>query len=249
MAVSGADLVVYMAMNRPINDSSTAGGDINSSIRATFDDPSSTVAVNFSSTSALDVQDVSVTGRNSAGTITSETITLSGTTTIATSNTYERILTCVLSSGAAGIVTASGNGVNKLTDIPATESGFCRPFYDATASSSSTKTLYDKVFIKNNNSSSTLNNATLIEVSSGLYSKINFGLEAIQNSSQTVTDRTTAPTGLAGAALVYGAAPSGMVGDELAAGNYQGAWLQLSLSAGETATNSYYQVQVSGTTA
>ena len=40
-----------------------------------------------------------------------------------------------------------------------------------------------------------------------------------------------------------------MVGDELTAGDYQGVWLKLSLSAGEAATNSYYQVQVSGTTA
>lgn len=246
MAVSGADLVVYMAMNKPTNDSSTAGGDINSYIRATFDDPSSTVAVNFSSTSALDVQDVSVTGRNSAGTITSETIALSGTTTIATSNTYERILTCVLSSGAAGVVTASGNGVNKLTDIPATESGFCRPFYDATASASTTKTLYDKVFVKNNNPSSTLNNATLIEVSSGLYAKINFGLEDNKQADQTITNRTTAPTGIGGG---FGAGPSGMIGSELTASDYQGVWLKLSLSAGESATNSFYQVQVSGTTA
>jgi len=249
MSVIGSDLVVYMANNKPTSDSSIAGGDINSYIRATFEDPSSTVAISFVSTSALDVQDVSVTGRNAGGSITSETITLSGITSVDSSNTYERILTCVLSSGAAGIVTVSGIAVNKLTDIPATESGFCRPFYDATASSSVSKTLYDKVFVKNNNVSSTLNNATLIEVSSGLYAKIDFGLEDIQNSSQTVTNRTTAPTGLGGGALVYGAGPSGMVGDELVAANYQGVWLQLSLSAGETATNSYYQVQVSGTTA
>ena len=162
MAVSGADLVVYMAMNKPTNDFSTAGGGINSSIRATFDDPSSAATLKFFSTSTSDTQNVSVTGRVAAGTITSESITLSGTTTVTSSNTYERILTCVLSSGAAGIVTASGNGVNKLSDIPATESGFCRPFYDATASSSASKTLYDKVFVKNNNSTSTLSNATLI---------------------------------------------------------------------------------------
>ena len=246
MAVSGADLVIYMTNNKPTSDSSIAGGNINSYIRATFDDPSSTVAVNFSSTSALDVQDVSVTGRNAGGSITSETIGLSGTTTVSTSNTYERILTCVLSSGAAGVVTASGDGVNKLTDIPATESGFCRPFYDATASAASSKTLYDKVFVKNNNGTSTLSNATLIEVSSGLYSNIDFGLEDTKQSDQTIANRTVAPTGIGGG---FGAGPSGMVDSELTAGDYQGVWLKLSLSAGEAATNSFYQVQVSGTTA
>jgi hypothetical protein len=246
MSVSGADLVVYMALNKPTDDSSTAGGDINSYIRATFDDPSSAATIKFVSASVLDVQNVAVTGRNAAGSITSETLALSGTTTVTSSNTYERILTCVLSSGAAGVITASGNGINKLTDIPASESGFCRPFYNATASSSSSKTLYDKVFVKNNNGSSTLNSATLIEVSSGLYSSINFGLENTKQSNQTVTNRTTAPTGIGGG---FGAGPSGMVGNELAAADYQGVWLKLSLSAGEAATNSFYQVQVSGTTA
>jgi len=246
MSVSGADLVVYMALNKPTDDSSTAGGDINSYIRATFNDPTSAATVKIVSTSASDSQNVAITGRNSAGAITSETLGLSGTTTVTSANTYERILTCVLSSGAAGVVTVSGNGVNKIADIPATESGFCRPFYDATASSSASKTLYDKVFVKNNNSATTLNNATLVEVSSGLYSKINFGLENIKQGSQTISNRLSVPTGISGG---YGAGPSGMVGDELAASDYQGVWLQLSLGAGEAAANSFYQVQVSGTTA
>ena len=133
-----------------------------------------------------------------------------------------------------------------MAEIPITESGFCRPFYDATASSSDSKTLYDKVFVKHNNSTSTLNNATLIEVSSGLYSNINFGLEDTKQSDQTIANRTTVPTGIGGG---FGAGPSGMVDSELTAGDYQGGWLQLSLSAGETATNSFYQVQGSGTTA
>jgi hypothetical protein len=247
MSVSGADLVVYMAMNKPTDDSSTAGGDINSYIRATFDDPTSAATIKFVSTSASDSQNVAITGRNTAGAITSETLALSGTTIVTSVNTYERILSCVLSSGAAGTITASGNSLNKITDIPAAETGFCRPFYDATASTSASKTLYDKVFVKNNNSiGSTLNNATLVEVSSGLYSKINFGLEDIKQGSQTVSNRLAAPTGVTGG---YGAGPSGMVGDELAASGYQGVWLQLSLGAGEAATNSFYQVQVSGTTA
>ena len=245
MSIVSSNLVIYTASNKPTNDSSTAGGAINSSIRATFDDPSSAATVKFVSASALDVQNVAVTGRNAAGTITSETLALSGTTTVTSSNTYERILTCVLASGAAGVITASGNGVNKITDIPAGESGFCRPFYDATASASVSKTLYDKIFVKNNNGSSTLSSAKVIEVSSGLYSNINFGLENTKQSNQTTTDRTTAPTGIGGG---FGVGPSGMVDSELTAGDYQGLWLKLSLSAGESATNSFYQVQISGTT-
>ena len=118
MSISNSDLVIYMASNKPTNDTSLAGGDINSSIRATFTDPSSAATIKFVSTNALDVQNVAVTGRNAGGSIISETLAINGTTTVTTSNIYERILTCVLASGAAGVITASGNGVNKITDIP-----------------------------------------------------------------------------------------------------------------------------------
>ena len=246
MAVSGADLVIYNSLNSPLSDTTTAGGDINSYMRATFDDPTSAATVSIVSTSTSDTQNIAVTGRNSAGAVINESVVLSGTTTVTSSNTYERVLACALSSGAAGVVTVSGTSVNKLTDIPAAESGFRRPFYDATASTSTSKTLYEKVFIKNNNSVSTLSNATLIEVSSGLYSSIEFGLENDKKSAQTISNRTSVPTGIGGG---FGSSPSGLVSDELAAADYQGVWLKLSLSAGEAATNSYYEVQVSGTTA
>ena len=245
MSISNSDLVIYMASNKPTNDTSLAGGDINSSIRATFTDPSSAATIKFVSTSALDVQNVAVTGRNAGGSIISETLAINGTTTVTTSNIYERILTCVLASGAAGVITASGNGVNKITDIPIGESGFCRPFYDATSSLGSSKTLYDKVFVKNNNSITTLQGASVIEVSSGLYSNIDFGLEDSKQSNQTIANRTVAPTGVSG---VFGVGPSGMVGSTLAAADYQGIWLKMSLAAGESAANSFYEVQISGTT-
>lgn len=246
MSVTGADLVVYNSLDTPVNDTSTAGGDINAYMRATFDDPTSAATIAFFSTSALDVQNVSVTGRSSAGAVISEALAMSGATTVTSSNTYERILTCALASGAAGTVTVSGTSVNKITDIPTAETGFRRPFYDATASTDDAKTLYEKVFVKNNNSSSTLSNATLIEVSSGLYSSIAFGIENNKKSSQTISNRTSVPTGIGGG---FGSSPSGFGDDELTAGDYQGVWLKLSLTAGEGATNSYYQVQVSGTTA
>ena len=246
MSVSGADLVIYNTLYNPVNDTSTAGGAIDASMRATFDDPTSAATVTFVSTSASDTQNVAVTGRNTAGGITSESIVLSGTTTVTSSNTYERILTCALSSAANGTVTVSGTSVNKITDIPVAETGFRRPFYDAIAITSSSKTLYEKLFIKNNNSTTTLSNATLIEVSSGLYSSIDFGIENDKQSSQTISNRTAVPTGIGGG---FGSSASGLVGDQLGAGDYQGVWLKLSLSAGEAASNSYYQVQVSGTTA
>ena len=41
MSVVNTDLVIYTASGMPENNTSMAGGDINSGIRASFDDPSS----------------------------------------------------------------------------------------------------------------------------------------------------------------------------------------------------------------
>jgi len=248
MAVSSSDLVIYVTTFTPEDNTSTAGGAINSGLRATFDDPTSAAQLKVVSATGTDnSQYLQVTGRNAAGTIVSENIGLNGTTPVTSSNTYERILKTNLTAVCNGVITVSGNGVNNIANIPVGESGFRRPFYDASASIDTAKTYYEKVFIRNNNSGGTsLTNATVIEVSSGLYTKINFGREDSKNSPQTISNRTAAPTGVTGG---FGVGPSGMVGSALAAGDAQGLWLQLSLGAGEVSTNSFYEVQISGTTA
>ena len=144
-----------------------------------------------------------------------------------------------------GDITVSGNGVNKITDIPVGESGFRRPFYDATASITTSKTYYEKVFIKNNSTSSDLTDAKVIEVNSGLAAKISFGLEDTKKSNQTIVNREAVPTGIAGG---FGAGPSGIMNDLLSVGDYQGTWFKLSIDANEASINSFYEVQVSGTT-
>jgi hypothetical protein len=40
-----------------------------------------------------------------------------------------------------------------------------------------------------------------------------------------------------------------MVDGALAAADYQGVWLKLSIGAGDASVNSFYQVQISGITA
>ena len=91
-----------------------------------------------------------------------------------------------------------------------------------------------------------MNSANIIEVSNCLYSKISFSLEDKKQSNQTISNRLSVPTGVTGG---FGSGPSGVVDSALLAGDYQGVWFKLSLDAGETAQNSFYEVQVSGTTA
>jgi len=249
MAVTSSDLVLYASANMPLNDSTTSGGAIDSGVRVTFTDPSSAAQLIIFSSSASDSsQTLALKGRNPAGSIITESMSLDGTTNVTSSNTFERILTAHLSAVGVGNVTVSGNGVNKIAEIPIGESGFLRPFYDATADVSTSKTLYEKIFVKNNNTSSTLDGATLIPVAStGLASQITYGIENGKASPQSVTDRTTAPTGVdsfgSGASGVY---PNGT--GILSAYDYQGFWLKLSIDANNSSVNSFYEIQVSGTT-
>ena len=249
MAVVNSNLVIYAAANMPQSDSTTSGGAIDSGVRVTFTDPSSAAQLIIFSSSASDTgQTLALTGRNAAGSIVSESMSLNGTSNVTSSNAFERVLTAYLSNVGVGNVTVSGNGVNEIAEIPIGETGFLRPFYDATTSAATTKTLYEKVFVKNNNMISTLEGATLIPVPvSGLASKITYGIENGKGSPQSVTDRTTVPTGVdsfgSGASGVF---PNGT--GNLTALDYQGVWLKLSLAASESSTNSFYAIQVSGTT-
>ena len=246
MSVANTDLVIYTASGMPENNTSIVGGDINSGIRASFDDPSSSSTIIIYSSSGTDTsQNLTLAGRADGGTIISESLALNGTSNVNSVYTYNRILTASLDAIAVGNITVSGNGVNKITDIPVGESGFRRPFYDATASADTAKTYYEKVFIKNNNTSSNLTDAQVIEVNSGLASKISFGLEDTKKSNQTIDNREAVPTGITGG---FGAGPSGIMNDVLNTGDYQGVWFKLSLDAEEASINSFYEVQVSGTT-
>ena len=246
MSVVSTDLVIYTAANMPEDNASLTGGDINSGIRASFDDLSTPSRVVVYSASGTDTsQNLTVVGRTSEGTIISETVSLAGTTHVFTSYTYGRVLSAVLNASAIGSISVSGNTINNLSNIPVGEYGFRRPFYDATARVEKSKTYYEKLFVKNNNTSAALTDAKIVEVNDGLASKIDFGLEDSKKSNQTVTNRETAPTGIGGG---FGSGPSGIMDDLLLVNDYQGMWVKLSLGAGEAATNSFYEVQISGTT-
>jgi len=246
MSVVGTNLVIYTAVNMPTDNTTIVGGDINSGIRASFDDPSSASQIIIYSSDVGDTsQNLTITGRTVAGMVISESMALNGTVNVTSTYTYGRVLHALLDTTADGVVSVSGSSVNKITDIPAGESGFRRPFYDATASVDTAQTYYEKVFVKNNNSIFALTDAQITEVNDGLSSKIDFGLEDTKQADQTITNRETVPTGIGGG---FGVGPSGIINDILLQNDYQGIWFKLSLDAGESATNSFYEVQISGTT-
>ena len=249
MSVTSSDIVIYCSENRPTSDILTAGGAIDSGIRATFTDIISLDTVEVSGSNVNDTGNITITGRNDAGLIVTESIPVSGTVMTSGSQNFERILSAITDFVPSGNVLIRDSSTDATIGyIYANESGFHRIFYDATANEDggATKILYEKVFVKNNNTTTALNNVTIAEVSTGVYNLIEFGLEDTKQNNQFVSNRTNAPTGIGGG---YGNAASGLPEDGfLNPLDYQGIWLQLTLSGGAVAQNSFYRLQVNGTT-
>jgi hypothetical protein len=185
MSVTASDIVIYYCENKPTTDLTTAGGAIDSGVRATFTDIAATDVVEISGTNA---------------------------TLVSGSQSFERILSVYNDTTANGnIIVRDASTDTTIGTIFANESGFQRVFYDATANAAggANKTLYDKVFIKNNNTTTALNNVTVTEVAVGLSSVVQFGLENTKQSSETTLNRTNAPTGVS----VFGSGSSGLPQD------------------------------------
>lgn len=261
MPVITSDIVIYGATNIAEDDVSIQGGAIDSAVRYVFDDSSLANTLNdtvevLSSNVGDTTQTVTVYGRNSGGSIVSETLSLNGTTVVNGAVTFERILKIVVSAAHAGTITvrkATGD-----TTIAAIESGVLqirRPFYNvsADASGGSTRNFYEKVFVKNNNGTNALLGATFKESSDPL-GKINFALEDAVNDIGTSTNRVTAPiTSEIGAAgfdsldkTLASQTDAGTA--DLAAGSSIGIWLKLTIAAGDTAAKSTYTLRTEGTT-
>ena len=271
-SVSSSDIVVYGSGTMPTADTGTSGGAINLATKILVKDIGATDNVEI--LTATDIAgdrglDVVVTGRLASGAIDTETITTnaSDSTTIVDGSTqFERILS-VTFPAHTGTITVRRDGDADSYDIAVAEgSGTTvtgttvtrvhRLFYGATANASSgTKTFYEKVFVRNNNSTNALLNAT-ITGSEDTTTILNFDLEDEDNASNTSTNRLTAPDAgdmLGGsftaddAEKAVNETDGGGAGD-LGAGSAIGVWLQLTLTAGLAAGETTYTLTTAGST-
>jgi hypothetical protein len=252
MSVSASDIIVYGSANMPEDDTSTSGGAIDTTAKIIFTDIAATDDVEILSASGSDTsQTVTITGRDAAGNIVSETETLNGTTPVTTTQTFERILKIVCSSSSHGTITIRRESDDAT--IATMENGIDtvrRPFYDATAEASggSSKVFYEKVFIKNTNGSKDLLSAG-IQGTSDPSSKLAFDLEDATNDNNSVSNRLTAPSGgdMLGSPT-FNDSKKSVPGSNLASGEAIGVWLQLTLAAGTAAAKTTYTLQVTGST-
>lgn len=252
MSVTAADLVIYGSANMPESDVGNAGGAIALTTRVIPNSASLMNApgglIEMVSSNGADTMNVTITGRDSEGSILAETKALNGTTPVDFVGTFERIYKIVLASAAAGTVTVRQDGAGST--IVAIEAGVTtirRPFYGvgADASGGSERIFYEKVFVKNNNATNALLDATVSE-DADPSAQLEFAIEDAQDDNGTSADRVSAPAGITGDG--FSGTAKTIPGDDLAAESAIGVWLKLTLPAGDAATKTTYTLEVSGST-
>jgi hypothetical protein len=111
MSVLPSDLVFYGSANMPDVDGATTGGAVNTAILVGFNDITPSGTMNYVSSSASDTGVVlTLSGRDSTGVIQSEAKTLTGTTPVTGTQSFERLMKGVASgTGAVGDVACISN--------------------------------------------------------------------------------------------------------------------------------------------
>lgn len=105
MSVNPANIKFYGSANMPDVDGATTGGAVDFTKKIFFDDISPNGLMDYVSSSASDTAvTIAVTGRDATGVMQTETKTLTGTTPVLGSQTFERLL-----KGLAGGTTAVGD--------------------------------------------------------------------------------------------------------------------------------------------
>lgn len=246
MSVVAADLKAYQSASMPEDDVSTSGGAINTAGQVGIIALASNSALEVVSDNAGDTMNVTVTARDPAGAIVSETVALNGTTPVAltTLGTIERVEKVVLAAAAAGNVTTRVSGAGASVSVmPAGITSDRRMFYDA-ASQASQTVRYEKFFYKNTNGTTTLNSAQLT-LTADPATSILIGAAPAVDDTGSVANRLTSP----GVTLVDDNVAQAVPGGALAAGSAIGVWVQMTRAAAAAAIKDSFTVQLDGTTA
>lgn len=251
MSIVAGDLIFMASANMPETDGTTTGGAISTTTRVEFTDIAATDTVQLVSDNGSDtVRTVTVTGRDSTGAIVSEQKTLTGTTPVNTTQTYERILKAVASAGHAtwNISVKRTTGAVLIGTIPASSGAtittFRRMFYDA-SSAAGEVIRYEKVFAKNNHGSLTLNSAQ-ITLTADPSATVTVGCEASVNGTQSCTNRITAPDPVV--TFVDDSVAQNVPTGALATTQAIGVWVKFTLSAAHAPVKNNFTLQLSGTT-
>lgn len=244
MSITAVELIAYSVASIPTDDVSTTGGAIDATRRPVFTQISAAEHLKVSS-SAADTRNCTVFGRDSTGTVVTETFALNGTTPVVSTNTYERIQSVNLASTNANTVTVAGNtSSTTFATIPPSETGFHMMFQNS-FSTGTTQVRYEKMFWKNTDSTLTLTSSTMT-LTADPSSLMNMGIETALNGTDTVTNRFAAPSGptFVGTSTAQSLPSSG----NLAAAATIAVWMKQSLASNNAAQKNNFTTQLAGNT-
>lgn len=245
MAILASELKAYQSASMPENDTGASGGAIAVAGKVEFTDLAANGVVTAVSDGA-DTRTATVTGRNAAGAIVSEVLTLAGTTRVVGTTTFERILKIVLSAAdAARLVTVTRNDNPTYTAIATLEPNITstrRLFYDS-ASEAGATTRYEKIFLKNTNATLTLN-AAVVKLTADPAATIRIATCVAKDDTTSVANRKTAP---AGVTFVDDNVNAAVPGNTLEAGVAIGVWIEMQRGAGAAAIKNTFSTELSGT--
>jgi len=258
MAIAASDLIAFASANMPDDETSTAGGAVDLDYRVVFTQLAANDDVEAVSSAAGDTtQNVTVEGRNAAGSVVSESKQLNGITPVifSTMGVIERVLKVTMDADAAGIVTVrrSPSGAT-IYAIPIGERGVYCLFRKA-YSDASPKNYYEKFFWKNTHGSLALQDCKVSEDADPT-TKMSFALEDAVDDNNSVANRLTAP--VAGDIGASGFVTSGILDlgtetdastDDLASGSVIGVWVKLVLGADEPPIKSTWTSKIAGQSA
>ena len=246
MAIASTDLVLLGSLNRPEDDTATSGGGKDVDNRPDFTQMAANDTIEMVSDNAGDTtQSVTVTGRDAAGAILADTKTLNGTTPVAFTGTFERVLKVLMDSDAVGTVTIRRvTGPVTIRTIPVGERGFSMLFQRA-ASESGAVSRFEKVFWINNHGTLTLTSAQ-VQMTADPASKLFTGVVVAKDDSTSVANRKAAP---AGVTFVDDNVQQSVPGTTLEAGAAIGVWMRQDLLASDAPVRNTYTLELAGNSA
>ncbi len=249
MAIASTDLPVYASANMPTADTGTNGGAIDAKRRIALTQIAANDDVEVISTSAGDTQNCTITGRNAAGAIVTETKALTGVTAAIFSSigVIERVLSVDLASDAVGTITVRRSVAGAtIGTIPAGERGFMALFQRCVSNPSATTNFYTKVFCKNTHATLSLL-AAIVRQNADPDARITHLLATAVNDTATAADRVTAPSAAnTQDPDIFDDTDKTVPGTDLAAGAAIGVWLRMQLPAADPPHRATYTLELTG---
>ena len=246
MAIVAADLKGHLSANMPENDTGPSGGAISTAGKFEITDLAANDALEALSSNAADTMTLTLTARNAAGAIVSETKALTGVTAISFTvlGTIKDFLKALLASAAAGTITVrrAAAGPTVCTLEP-TVTKAIRLLYDSTSEAGITLR-YEKVYYRNTHATLTLTSAA-IKLTSDPAARYRIGAAPSIDDSATATNRKTAP---ASVTFVDDNVSQGVPTGQIAAGSAIGIWVEQNLPANDPAHDNTLSIELAGST-